>query len=60
MDFTDKTLEAAKPIELEASKAPAVTSEDNATTAAAVASDSGQSEGNSFISMCSCALACKY
>ncbi|PKU81054.1 hypothetical protein MA16_Dca024026 [Dendrobium catenatum] len=44
VDFTDKTLEAAKPIELEASKAPAVTSEDNATTAAAVASDSGQSE----------------
>ncbi|KAL0924397.1 hypothetical protein M5K25_005223 [Dendrobium thyrsiflorum] len=44
VDFTDKTLEAAKPIELEASKTPAVTSEDNATTAAAVASESGQSE----------------
>ncbi|XP_020575013.1 UBX domain-containing protein 6 [Phalaenopsis equestris] len=43
-DFTDKTLEAAKPIDLEASKPPAVNSEGNATVAAAVASESGQSD----------------
>lgn len=51
LDFTDKTLEAAKPIELEASKVPTITSEDNAAGAVAVASESGQSEGNSFVSM---------